>query len=244
MRALDLDRPSRDFTREPALSEAEFVEAFRRGMRRGGDGSRSALPGRDGHRQHHRGGGAGACAVRRPGIGLDRARHRGRRRRGWRRKRGWWRPARAATGRGGRRARSAAPARRPGTGGDRRRGGRRAAAPHTGAARRLRLHGRGGAAGGDARRTRSTTAASRTSPPNPATGCCCAGSANGRCSTSTCGSAKRRAPSWRWGCCARRSPATSAWRRFADAGVSGRAEEIDRSRRLAVAPESITYHSA
>ncbi len=32
VRALDLDRPSRDFTREAALSEAEFMDAFRAGF--------------------------------------------------------------------------------------------------------------------------------------------------------------------------------------------------------------------
>ena len=87
-----------------------------------------------------------------------------------------------------------------------------AAAAHSGAARRLRLHGGGGAAGEAARRCARSCAWRVTSRPKPGIACCSTSSVSRRCSISACGSAKARARRWRCWCCARRSPATPAWR--------------------------------
>ena len=62
----------------PAMDEAGLSGSDeRRGMRPCGRGRRPAVPGRDGDRQHHRGGGPGGGAVGRRRGGLGRARHRG-----------------------------------------------------------------------------------------------------------------------------------------------------------------------
>ena len=72
-------RPTADFTEAPAMDEAAFLAAVSAGHRRRRAGHRPAVPGRDGHRQHHRRGGAGGRAVRRRRRALGRARHRARR---------------------------------------------------------------------------------------------------------------------------------------------------------------------
>ena len=98
----------------------------------------------------------------------------------------------------------------------RRSSGRRLAArqrAHSGAARRLRLHGGGGAAGKAARRCARPRAWPATSRPRP-------GHRHAARRTWACAAARsrhaarrepraRRSPCW---CCARRSPATPAWR--------------------------------
>ena len=71
--ALELDRPTADFTQGPAMTEAEVVAALAAGWAAVDPHGRPAGGRRDGDRQHHRRGGAGACAVtagrRRTGSG-------------------------------------------------------------------------------------------------------------------------------------------------------------------------------
>ena len=73
---LELDRPTADFTEQPALGEQEFLAAVNDRLRGGIAAMRSRLPGRDGHRQYHGGGGDRGGLVRRRRRALGRPRHR------------------------------------------------------------------------------------------------------------------------------------------------------------------------
>ena len=73
---LSLDAPPRDFTEAPAMDESGFLDAVGVGAAAIPPHCRPAVPGRDGHRQHHGSGGGRGGAVRRRGSALGGPRHR------------------------------------------------------------------------------------------------------------------------------------------------------------------------
>ena len=76
--------PTADFTRGAGDGRGVIPRRRRGRLRRGRPRRRSALPRRDGDRQHHRRRGAGGGAVRRRRRAMGRPRHRRRRSRAWR----------------------------------------------------------------------------------------------------------------------------------------------------------------
>ena len=77
--ALDLDHPTADFTVEPAMDEAEFLEAVSSGYDALSPEADLVVLGRDGHRQHDVGVSDRGGFVRRRRRALRRSRHRRRR---------------------------------------------------------------------------------------------------------------------------------------------------------------------
>ena len=212
--ALELDRPTADFTRSPAMTESDCVIAFARGMAAVLPGTDLLVRRRDGNRQHEFGRGLDLlCPVWRRGLRLDRARHRRRRRPSPAIKIDTVTKARRAPRRRPRRpARDPASPRRPRNRGDGRRDRGRAVEPHAGAARRICLRRRRRRAACRSPRARSTIVWRPMFRPRRGHRRRCNSWVKRRCSTSACGSARARARRWRSDLRARRWPATSAWR--------------------------------
>ena len=219
---LALEQPTGDITQEPALDEKACAATMAFGMEALASAARSAVPGRNGHRQHHGRRRDLPRALRRQGGGLGRPRHRRRRRRaqaqGGRRARGGRAPSRASW----RSARSPASSRRTRNRRDRGRDPRRAHPARAGAARRLRRLLRGGGARTRSIEARSTIAWPATSRPRTPTPRCCAASARRRCSISACGSAKAPAPRSRSASSKAAVACHNGMATFAEAGVAGK----------------------
>ena len=157
---LEVERPTGDFTQEAGDGRGRFPRRRLSRLRLGRQGHRPDLLRRNGHRQHHDGGGPCRGAVRRRHGRLGRSRHRRRRRRPRAQGLGHRPWPGAPQGRARRPAEDCRRARRPRACRDHGRDARRPPPERAGAARRFRLH-RGDGAAAEARPDRPRPRAGR-----------------------------------------------------------------------------------
>ena len=192
--ALDLDRPTADFTKKPAMDEAEFLDAVSAGYDALSPEADIVVLGEMGIGNTTSASAIAAALVRRRRRTLCRPRHRRRRTRPRAQARGDRRGTRPAPGDPRRSAAHRRRAWRPRACRHPRRRARRAASAHPDAARRLRLHGRRGAMG-QAPRRRARPCARRSHVGRGGTSASASGAwPASACSISACGLAKAPAP--------------------------------------------------